>query len=62
MHSLETNTGNVQHTHRLLDKNDFAAVFQSVKRYSLYVNKFFMKRGKEFMDNYVRDVMGIEYY
>ena len=62
MHSLETNAGNVQHAQRLLDKNDFAAMCQSVKRYPLYVNEFFMKRGKEFMDNYVRDVMGIEYY
>ena len=62
MHSLETNAGNVQHAQRLLDKNDFAAMCQSVKRYPLYVNEFFMKRGKEFMDNYARDVMGIEYY
>ena len=62
MYSLEKSAGNVQHAQRLLDKNDFAAMCQSVKKYPLYVNEFFMKRGKEFMDNYAREVLGIEYY
>ena len=47
---------------QLLAEGDFMAMRRSVRRYPYYVNQFFMKRAKEFMDGYARSVLNIEYY
>ena len=45
-----------------LDDCEFEAMSQAARRYPLYVNEYFMKRAKTFMDGYARDVLDIEYY
>jgi hypothetical protein len=45
-----------------LDDCEFEAMAQAARRYPLYVNQYFMKRAKTFMDGYARDVLDIEYY
>ena len=61
MYKLKMKIGNMQHTKSLLE-NNFSALCQFVKKYSLYLNEFFMQRAKEFMDNYMRIVLGFEHY
>jgi hypothetical protein len=46
----------------LLEKNDFSAMCKSVKRFTVYVNEFFMKRSRVFLDTVVKNAMGIEHY
>jgi len=47
---------------QLLDECDFHAMTRAVRRYPLYVNQYFMKRAKIFLDIFARDVMDLEYY
>lgn len=58
---LEIEGGNVSLA-RLLEENDFAAMCKSAKKHNLYVNDFFMKRSKVFLDTVVKNAMGIEHY
>ena len=46
----------------LLDEGNFQAMAQAARRYPLYVNEYFMKRAKTFLDGYAREVLNIEYY
>lgn len=46
----------------LLKKSNQKALQKSIRRYSLYVNQYFMRRAKTFMDEYARDAMDLEYY
>ena len=46
----------------LLVAGDFQAMAQAARRYPLYVNEYFMKRAKTFLDGYAREVLNIEYY
>lgn len=47
---------------QLIKDGDFKALCRSVQKHSLYVNQYFMRRAKEFMDGYAREVLGIEHY
>eukprot|EP00984_Skeletonema_dohrnii_P009260 scaffold3532_cov117-Skeletonema_dohrnii-CCMP3373.AAC.1 len=58
---LEIEGGNVSQA-RLLEENNFAAMCKSAKKHNLYVNDFFMKRSKVFLDTVVKNAMGIEHY
>ncbi len=42
--------------------NKFKSHCKKVREKTLYVNQFFMKRAKLFMDTYARNVLGIEHY
>lgn len=46
----------------LLKRNNHQAMCRSVKKYSLYVNQFFMIRSKVFLDTVVRNALEIEHY
>ena len=46
----------------LLKNNDFGAMKRSVKRYTMYVNKFFMMRANKFMETVVKEALRIEHY
>ena len=61
MADLERQAGNQDHAKKLLD-NDFAAMCSSAKRYNLFVNDFFMKRAKVFLDTVVKNALGIKHY
>ena len=61
MIELEKEAGNVEQV-EALEQGDFKAMSKSVKRFTVYVNDFFMKRSKVFLDTIVKDVMGIEHY
>lgn len=61
MAQFENNAGN-DHEASLLNNNDFNAMKRAVKRYPMYVNKFFMLRAKKFMDTVVKEALGIEHY
>lgn len=61
MIELERKAGNTAQV-KLLEENDFAAMCKSVKRFTVYVNEFFMKRSRVFLDTVVKNAMGIEHY
>jgi hypothetical protein len=61
MIELERQAGNTAQV-KLLEENDFAAMCKSVKRFTVYVNEFFMKRSRVFLDTVVKNAMGIEHY
>ena len=61
MIKLEKQAGNIEHA-KLLAKKDFVAMTKSVKRFTLYVNDFFMKRSRVFLDTVVKNALGIEHY
>ena len=61
MIELEREAGNLTQV-ELLSKNDFSAMCKSVKRFTVYVNEFFMKRSKVFLDTVVKNALGIEHY
>ena len=58
---LERHAGNDLQATKI-EMNDFRAMSKSVKRYPLYVNEFFMKRFRSFMDTVVKQALGIEHY
>jgi hypothetical protein len=58
---LERQAGNHSHAQLLLD-DDFKAMCASAKRFNLYVNDFFMKRAKVFLDTVVKTALGIKHY
>ena len=61
MAQLERHAGNdLQATN--IERNDFRAMTKSVKRYPLFVNEFFMKRFRSFMETVVKHALGIEHY
>lgn len=64
MIDLETNAGNMEQVELLRDTGDrgFTAMAKTVKKWPLYVNEFFMKRAKHFMENVVKEALGIKYY
>lgn len=45
-----------------LKKAKFGAMCKAARRYPHYVNQYFMRRAKIFMDTYAREVMDLEYY
>ena len=45
-----------------LKKAKFGAMCKAARRYPHYVNQYFMRRAKKFMDTYAREVMDLEYY
>ena len=49
MIELEKEAGRFEHADKL-SQNDFAAMCKSVKRFTVYVNEFFMKRARVFLD------------
>lgn len=61
MIQLEREANNPTHA-TLLEANDQKAMKTSVKRFSLYVNDFFMKRSKVFLNTVVKKGMRIEHY
>ena len=61
MIELEKEAGRFDHADKL-EANDFAAMCKSVKRFTVYVNEFFMKRARVFLDTVANEVMGIEHY
>lgn len=61
MIELEKEAGNAEQVEKL-EKNDFTAMSKAAKRFTVYVNEFFMKRSKVFLDTIVNKVMGIEHY
>lgn len=61
MADLERQAGNYDHAKKLLD-NDFKAMCASAKRYNLFVNDFFMKRAKVFLDTVAKNALGINHY
>lgn len=61
MISLERTAQNLKQV-ELLEKNDFKAMTKSAKRFTVYVNDFFMKRSKVFLDTVAKDALGIEHY
>lgn len=58
---LEIEAGNVGQAW-LLKKNNYTAMSKSAKNHTLFVNDFFMKRSKVFLDTVVKNAMGIEHY
>ena len=61
MIELEKKAGRSDHADKLA-ANDFPAMCKSVKRFTVYVNEFFMKRARIFLDTVAKEVMGIEHY
>ena len=61
MIELERKAGNESHV-ELLEKGNFEAMAKSVKRFTLFVNDFFMKRSRVFLDTVVKNAMNIEHY
>ena len=41
---------------------DFKRHCKRIREHSLYVNEYFMKRAREFMEGYAREVLGVEHY
>lgn len=65
MIQLEELAGNKAHVKLLKTENSqdaFDAMAKSVKRYPLYVNDYFMRRAKDFMESVVKKALGIEHY
>lgn len=58
---LERRAGNEWQAEQLLE-GDYQAMCKSAKRFNLYVNDFFLKRAKVFLDTVARDSLGIEHY
>jgi hypothetical protein len=61
MIELERRAGNLRQV-ELLEEGDFVAMTKSVKRYTVFVNDFFMKRSRVFLDTVVKNALGIEHY
>ena len=45
-----------------IERGNIRALRKSAKRYSLYVNDFFMKRAKHFLKTVLKDALGIKHY
>ena len=41
---------------------DFKRHCKQIREHTLYVNEYFMKRAKEFMDGYAREILRVEHY
>ena len=41
---------------------DFKRHCKQICEHTLYVNEYFMKRAKEFMEGYAREILGVEHY
>lgn len=61
MIELESEANNQKQV-SLLEQNDFKAMCASVKRFPVYVNDFFLKRSRVFLDTVVKNALGIEHY
>lgn len=46
----------------LLKNNNFRAMQRAARRYPLFVNDFFMKRARHFMDTVMKGALGIDHY
>ena len=57
----ETKSSDTKNSERI-DNHDFVAMSKAVRKYPLYVNEYFMKRAKIFMDEFARNVLELEYY
>ena len=64
MIDLETNAGNLNQVELLKEtsKKGFQAMTTSVRKWPLFVNEFFMKRSKLFLDSVVKTALGIKHY
>jgi hypothetical protein len=58
---LEEGAGNIAERDAL-NRNCFQQMKQSARKYTLYVNDFFMKRAKSFLNTVVKNALGIEHY
>jgi len=58
---LERHVGN-EGAAQLLENDDFKAIQKASKKYPLFVNNFFMKRARSFMNTVLKDALGIEHY
>ena len=47
---------------QLLENDNFKAMQKASKKYPLFVNNFFMKRARSFMNTVLKDALGIEHY
>ena len=62
---LETIAGNQKEVELLKMEGTeigFQAMARASKKWPLYVNEFFMKRSKEFLDSVVKEALGIKHY
>ena len=46
----------------LLRKGNLQAMSKAARKYSFYVNEYFLQRMKTFMDGFGRDILDLEYY
>mgnify|MGYP003893725311 CR=1 FL=1 len=58
---LEYHAGN-KATGDAINNNNFQEISAAAKKYPLFVNDFFMKRAKKFLDTVVKEALGIEHY
>lgn len=61
MIELEERAGNNEQAKRLKE-NDFQAMCKSSKKFNVYVNDFFLRRSKVFLDTVVKNALEIEHY
>ncbi len=47
---------------QLLENINFKAMQKASKKYPLFVNDFFMKKARSFMNTILKDALGIEHY
>lgn len=59
--TLESNAGNESEASLLRDGN-FRAMCRAARKFPMYVNEYFMMRAKQFMDEFARDALDLEYY
>ena len=58
---LEDKAGNIASA-AAIRNNSFSDMRNAAKKYPLFVNDFFMKRSKEFLNTVVKSALGIEHY
>lgn len=58
---LEEKAGNIVSANAIKN-NSFPEMREAAKKYPLFVNDFFMKRSKEFLNTVVKEALGIEHY
>ena len=59
--TLAKNAGLTEESELILSGN-FRAMSRAARKYSLYVNEYFMKRAKNFLDEFARETIELEYY
>jgi len=64
MIELETHAGETNRVENLKKETEdgFKEMTKSIRRWTAHVNDFFMKRANSFMENILKDAMGIEHY